>query len=272
MCLQNDLMLKQKILEANIIVHRQEAEYYERLHPEVYSRKEQKRILSRLREVDRFIGKSKKNALDVGAGTGNLTGKLLQMGYHVTAIDISAEMGNILKKKYSTFLGKRLTVITSPVEDLTFERGTFDLITSYSVLHHLPDYTVALQILAGLLKKGGVIYIDHEASPFYWTSERSMLTEMVKGFYLHSNPIINSLYFQVTGLRVPMIDYTLSDYWFKKDHALNHKDIEAVFKQGHFTYYKRTDYYQNATWTPNPLFYPYRLVCKPEMSYWIAKK
>ncbi|MDR0373041.1 MAG: class I SAM-dependent methyltransferase [Nitrososphaerota archaeon] len=270
--MQNDHILKQRILEANITVHRQEAKYYERLHPEVYSRKEQKRIVTKLREVDRLIGNSKKNALDVGAGTGNLTGKLLQMGYHVTAIDISAEMCDILKKKYSSFLGNRLTVINSPVEDLTFERDTFDLVTGYSVLHHLPDYTAALQTLTGLLKKGGVIYIDHEASPFYWTSERSMLAAVIKGFYLHSNPIINSLYFQVTGLRVPMIDYTLSDYWFKKDHTLNHQDIETVFRQSHFVYYKRIDYYQNATWTPNPLFYPYRLICKPEMSYWIAKK
>jgi len=273
MCLQNDPALKQKILEANVVVHRQEAKYYERLHPEVYSRKEQKRIVSRLKEVDQILrGKDKKSALDVGAGTGNLTGKLLQLGYDVTAVDISAEMGNILKKKYSAYLGNSLTVINSPVEELDFERGRFDLVTSYSVLHHLPDYIGALQTLVELLKKGGVIYIDHEASPFYWTNEHSMMAGIIKGLYLHSNPVINSLYFQVTGLRVPMIDYTLSDYWFKKDHALNHKDIETVFKRAHFTYYKRIDYYQNATWIPNPLFYPYRLVCKPEMSYWIAKK
>jgi ubiquinone/menaquinone biosynthesis C-methylase UbiE len=270
--LQKDPRLKQKIFEANIAVHREEAKYYEQLHPEVYSKKEQKRITTKLREVGQLIGNNKKNALDVGAGTGNLTGKLLQMGYHVTAIDISAEMCAILKKKYTSFIGNNLTVINSPIEDLTFNQNTFDLITSYSVLHHLPDYTVALQTLTGLLKKSGVIYIDHEASPFYWTNERSMIAAVIKGLYLHSNPIVNSLYFQVTGLRVPMIDYTFSDYWFKKEHALNHQNIEGVFKQSHFTYYKRIDYYQNATWTPNPLFYPYRLICKPEMSYWIAKK
>jgi len=272
MCLQTDHGLKQKILEANITVHRQEAKYYERLHPEVYSKKEQKRITTRLQEVDRILAKGEKCALDVGAGTGNLTGKLLQMGYHVTAMDISAEMANILKKKYATNLGSKLTVINSPVEELEFKPETFDLITSYSVLHHLPDYTGVLQTLIGLLKKGGVIYIDHEASPVYWTNKQSMLAEIIKGLYLHSSPVINSLYFQLTGLRVPMIDYTLSDYWFKKEHALNHKDIEAVFKQAHFSYYKRTDYFQTTTWIPNPLFLPYRLVCKPEMSYWIAKK
>ena len=119
----------------------------------------------------------------------------------------------------------KLTVINSPIEDLSFSQGKFDLITFYSVLHHLPDYPSALRTVCGFLKKGGVMYIDHEASPSYWKSEPSGLASLVKGLYFHSNPVINSLYFQLIGLRVPTIDYTLSDYWHKKEHALNHQAI-----------------------------------------------
>ena len=271
--MQSSAPFKEKIHQANIKVHKQEAQYYDILHPEVSSRKEQKRILAKLTTVDKLVSDNKKNALDFGAGTGNLTGKLLQMGYTVVAVDISAEMCAILKKKYAQFVeSKKLTVVNSPVEDLAFKEGKFDLVVGYSVLHHLPDYEAALRTLTGFVKKGGVIYIDHEASPFYWKTEPSMLGSIVKVIYFHSNPLFNSLYFQLIGLRIPSIDYTLSDFWHKKEHALNHEDVARVFREENFEFAKRTNYYQNSTWIPNPLFAIYRLLCKPEMSYWVAKK
>ena len=267
-----DQTLNEQIHQANVTVHRFEAKYYELLHPEVYSKQEQKRVTVKLKTIEKQIVNNQKNALDVGAGTGNLTGKLLKIGYKVVAIDISAEMCAIIQKKCAAYLPNKLTVINSPIEDLTFSNGKFDLITIYSVLHHLPDYITAIQTLSTWLKKGGIMYIDHEASPFYWKNEPSSLASFVKNLYFHSNPAINSLYFQITGLKVPTIDYTLSDYWHKKEHTLNHQSIEQVFKEQGFEFSKRTDYYQHATWTPNPLFSIYRLLCRPEMCYWIAKK
>jgi 2-polyprenyl-3-methyl-5-hydroxy-6-metoxy-1,4-benzoquinol methylase len=270
--LPHNQTLTEQIHNANIEVHRSEARYYEAIHPEVYGKKEQKRVWTQLKAIDQQIVDNQKRALDVGAGTGNLTGKLLEMGYRVTATDISPEMCAILKKKYAQYIPEKLLVLNSPIEALTFRMGEFDLICSYSVLHHLPDYVSALRTLCGYLKKGGVIYIDHEASPYYWANERGMLASLIKGFTLHSNPMLNSIYFMVTGLRIPMIDYTLSDYWFKKEHALNHQAIRDVFRDEGFESYRRTDHYLNGSWLPNPLAPVYRLVCKPEMSFWVAQK
>jgi len=271
--LLQDQTLKEKIHQANVTVHGLEAQYYEQLHPEVYSKQEQKRITAKLQLIKKLMTCNHKTALDVGAGTGNLTGKLLQMGYIVTAVDISAEMCEILKRKYATFVqSKKLTVVCSPIEELDFEAGRFDLITCYSVMHHLPDYVGAIRCLSAFLKKGGVIYIDHEASPFYWKNEPSLLASLVKGVYLHSNPLLNSFYFQITGLRIPSIDYELSDYWHKKEHALDHGRIERVFKEEDYTFSARTDYFETSSWIPNPLSLTYRLLCSPEMSCWIARK
>jgi ubiquinone/menaquinone biosynthesis C-methylase UbiE len=271
--LSTDDSFKEKIYQANITVHRKEAQYYELIHPEVYGKQEQKRIAKKLQTLDKLITDNQQNALDIGAGTGNLTGRLLQMGYNVTAVDISAEMCAILKSKYSTFLKEgKLTVVNSPIEKLTFETGKFDLITFYSVLHHLPDYLDAVTSVSEFLKKGGVIYIDHEASPFYWKPEPNPLADIVKNLYYHSSPILNILYFNLIGVKIPQIDYTLSDYWHKKEHALNHTSIQEMFKKQNFEYAKRTDYYENSTWIPNPLAIIYRLLCKPELSFWVAKK
>jgi len=271
--LQQDPTLKDKIHQANVSVHQHEARYYELLHPEVYGKQEQKRIVAELGLINKLVTDNQKNALDVGAGTGNLTGKLLHMGYKVTAVDISEEMCVIIQTKYNAYLkNNKLTVINKPIENLAFDAGEFDLITCYSVLHHLPDYVNSLRSLSVLLKKGGLIYIDHEASPFYWKTEPTSLSNLIKSTYFHSNPVFNSVYFQIIGLKVPSIDYSLSDYWHKKEHSLDHKSIEAVFKKEKYEFSKRMDYYQNSTWIPNPLSIIYRHVCKPEMSYWIAKK
>jgi ubiquinone/menaquinone biosynthesis C-methylase UbiE len=265
--------LRERIHEANVAVHRFEAEYYELLHPEVYGRQEQKRINSTLKMVDKLTAGNQKKALDFGAGTGNLTGKLLRMGYKVTAIDISAEMCTILKKKYKIYLeAKKLIVINSPIEDVSFDGDEFDLITCYSVLHHLPDYVDAIQRLSVFLKKRGVMYLDHEASPFYWKSESQNVAHLVKHIYFHSNPLLNTLYFQIMGIKMPSLDYGLSDYWHKKEHALDHRKIEYIFKKENYDFFTRIDYHLSGTWVFNPIFYIYKYICKPEMSFWVAKK
>jgi SAM-dependent methyltransferase len=272
-----DKDLQEKIREANVALHRVEAKYYELIHPEVYGRHEQKRLRSTLKMVDALVADGRvhaKKALDVGAGTGNLTGKLLQMGYHVTALDLSAEMCRILEKKYKNYLeSQKLVVVNSPIEYAGFDSGDFDLVACYSVLHHLPDYVGAVQRFSGFLKKGGVMYLDHEGSPFYWKSEATSAACVVKSVYFHSNLLLNALYFRLSRLNVPPLDYELSDYWYNKEHPLDHEKIKRVFEDEDFAFFKRTDYYiKSRTWIPNPIFYVYRRTCKPETSFWVAKK
>lgn len=262
-----------QIHEANIEVHRFEAEYYELFHPEVFGKQEQKRINSMLGTADSLVRDNGKKALDVGAGTGNLADKLLRMGYNVTAVDISPEMCQILRKKHKQLLEtKKLIVINSSVEDAQFMRGEFDIVTGYSVLHHLPDYANSIEILSYWLKKNGIMYFDHEPSPFYWKKELTTLANFVKDIYFHSNPLINSLHFRIIGVEFPSLDYTLSDYWHKKEHPLDHGKIEKAFMKENFDFFRRIDYHLKATWIFNPLFPLYKHVCSPEMSCWIARK
>ncbi|HKZ40092.1 MAG TPA: methyltransferase domain-containing protein, partial [Candidatus Hodarchaeales archaeon] len=201
-----DKGLREKIHEANIEVHRFEAQYYELLHPEVYGPQEQRRIASTLKIVDNLIAGNHRRALDFGAGTGNLTGKLLKMGYTVVSVDISVEMCAILRKRYKAYLEtQKLFVFNSSMEDMNFKTDEFDLITCYSVLHHLPDYESSLQNISASLRRGGVMYIDHEASPFYWQNEGSTMANLVKFVYFHSNPMVNALHFRLIGLNAPSL-------------------------------------------------------------------
>ena len=265
--------LAKKIHEANVTVHDIEVKYYSLFHPEVFNKREQRRLTLALNEANNLIDENHKKALDFGAGTGNITSKLLALGYQVTAVDISPEMCKALRKTFQSQINAGdLDVVNLPVEDINFDDASFDFVSCYSVLHHLPNYEGTLRKLCDLSRNGGVVYLDHEASPYFWNPEPTMLGNIVKSVYLHSNPIINSLHFQIIGFTVPNVDYGLSDYWHKKEHSLDHKKIQRVFQEKGFEFARRIDYHGEGTWVPNPIFTVYKHVCRPETSLWIAKK
>lgn len=268
--------LRKKIHKSNIELHRIEAEYYETLHSEIYNKIEQNRIKSTLERIDKLIENNQKKALDFGAGTGNITEKLLKMGYIVTSTDISLDMCIILRRKYNKYMKeKKLTVINSKIEDVFFNKEEFDLIACYSVLHHLPDYINVIKKLSFYLKKGGIMYLDHEESPFYWVkSKKDKILTHIDYIFIK---LLNILIFRIRNIKLPSINYSLddyyfADYWDKKDHHLNHKKIERVFKEENFVNYIRKDYHLYKQRFFNPIFYIIKYISKPDMSLWIAKK
>lgn len=156
-------------------------------------------------------------------------------------------MCSVLKKRYRNYLeDKRLRVINSPIEDVSFNKDEFDLITCYSVLHHLPNYGDLIQKLSAFLRKGGVMYLDHE-SPFY--SDKPNNTErFVRNIYFKFNWLLNASYVKIK--RVPSVDYldyNLSDYWASDEHHIDHKKIESIFKKENFGFFVRIDYHVNRT-------------------------
>jgi ubiquinone/menaquinone biosynthesis C-methylase UbiE len=264
--------LQTKVHNANIEIHQVEAKFYELIHGEVYSKSEQKRITSTLKKLDKLVSGTQKKALDFGAGTGNLTGKLLDLGYRVTALDISPEMCTLLKKKYKNYLeDKRLTVINAPIEAVGFENEEFDLIVCYSVLHHLPNYERAIKKLSCFLRKGGIMYLDHESS--FYSDKNDSSERFVRNLYSKFNWLISASYIKIKKVpSVDYLDYSLSDYWASDRHHLDHEKIESVLKKENFRFYLRIDYHVNRAWFFNPIFYVYKYYCQPDTTLWIAKK
>jgi ubiquinone/menaquinone biosynthesis C-methylase UbiE len=261
-----------RVHKANVQVHRVEAKYYELIHGEIYSKGEQKRINSALKRIDKLIDSNQKEALDFGAGTGNLTGKLLHLGYRVTALDISAEMCSLLKKKYKRYVDeKKLRVINSPIEDVSFDKGEFDLITCYSVLHHLPNYETVLQKLSAFLRKGGVMYLDHEST--FYSDKPNKSERFVRNIYFKFNWLLNTSYGKIKRVpSVDFLDYSLSDYWASGEHHTDHTKIASIFTKENFGFFIRIDYHSTRTWIFNPTFYMYKYFCQPDTTLWIAKK
>lgn len=151
--------LPERILEANRALHAAEAGLYAQLHPEEYNWFEQSRIRRDLRTVRDSLRGGGRRALDVGCGTGNISLKLLEMGFEVNGVDISPEM----IREVSAAAGGRGSFTAADID--SFVAGCaarFDVVTVSSVLHHLPDYPATLSGLCGLLNPGGLLYVTHE--------------------------------------------------------------------------------------------------------------
>jgi ubiquinone/menaquinone biosynthesis C-methylase UbiE len=112
------------------------------------------------RSVLRRYLSGSKNVLEVGGGTGRLTGELLAASDRVTVVDIAPNMLTKLRQKYGQ--EKRLAVHSWNVFEL--DRlpgyGRFDALLCMRVLPHIEDIAKALAILGGAIRPGGLVMID----------------------------------------------------------------------------------------------------------------
>lgn len=89
--------------------------------------------------------------LEVGCGTGQLTGQLAAKGFAVTAIDIGASMVAAARRRLGS---SRISFDAVSFEDLQAPEGSFDLIISATAFHWI-DPDVKFTKSARLLKEGG---------------------------------------------------------------------------------------------------------------------
>lgn len=153
----------------NIAVHDRLARKYEALHGEIFNEIEQARLhqaLVRARDSIRTES-SPPEALDFGCGSGNLTRHLLEIGCAVTAADVSPGFLQLVEERFGR--DRVRTVLMNGTDLREISDGSFDLIATYSVLHHIPDYLGAVAELGRVCKPGGVIMIDHEQNEEYWS-------------------------------------------------------------------------------------------------------
>jgi 2-polyprenyl-3-methyl-5-hydroxy-6-metoxy-1,4-benzoquinol methylase len=226
--------LANKIIQANIELHQKSAQYYDQIHPEIFNKSEQNLIENILAQALAEIKQDKVKVLDLGAGTGNITLKLLENEKveSVVAVDLSKEMLDELDKKAGT--NPKLKIANKPADlFLMDDESKYDLITISSVLHHLPDYFQTIAALLEKLNEGGVFIIFHEP-----TGEKSKLISFLE--WLDSRIFVNLFLPQDIKKVAKSLDHTYSDYhvYHKFDLAGVKKNIEAR-KDLETIYFKR---------------------------------
>src|SRR5437764_2919366 len=91
------------------------------------------------------------DVLEIGPGTGQATGRLLDHGASVVAVELSPEFAALLEAKYAE---RSFTVAVGPFEDVALDPASFDLVVAATSFHWVPT-EVGLRRCAELLRPGG---------------------------------------------------------------------------------------------------------------------
>ena len=103
--------------------------------------------------------------LDVGAGAGNYTLKMLEAlpGLDVTLVDLSRPMLDRAADRLRGSTASRVTCLQGDVRELPLGDAQFDVITAAAVLHHLRTDEEWEAVFAGFfraLRPGGSVWIS----------------------------------------------------------------------------------------------------------------
>lgn len=184
-------MNAEAMIRHNIEVHDKLADSYGKRYTAIYNPVEQARLREALFRAIGHVRSGGLAAMDFGCGAGNLSDHLAALGAEVTAADVSP---GFLRRMASRGFK------TAPLngKDLReFPDASFDVVATYSVLHHVPDYLGAVREMVRVLKPGGVLFVDHEAAPATWQGQPAY------GTYLQAWNKPRSLPARLTNLLKP---------------------------------------------------------------------
>lgn len=104
----------------------------------------------RLRFLEQFTSTRKGRLLDIGCAMGFIMDEAHQRGWQVEGLDVSGYAVEYVKTRFghSAYHGSIL--------DLDLPESSYDAVTMYDVIEHVPDPKANIEKVAKLLKSGGV--------------------------------------------------------------------------------------------------------------------
>lgn len=102
--------------------------------------------------------------LDLGCGTGTMLGYLERYG-EVTGVDADRQAVEFCRRRGL----ENVRLLES--ERLPFPDQSFDLVTAFDVLEHIPDDQEALEQIRRVLRVGGVLLAAVPAHPWLWGAQ-----------------------------------------------------------------------------------------------------
>jgi SAM-dependent methyltransferase len=148
-----------------------------------------------------FRSFGQKRVLEIGCGAGYDAYEFARNGAIYTGIDIAPENIDRTRSHLALF-GLAGDIREGDAEDLQLRSGSFDIVFSNGVLHHVPSIEKALSEAYRVLVPGGEIWmiVYHRNSVFYWLD-----------LYLYRWWILGDRHrYRSFDERLSMIEYTTS--------------------------------------------------------------
>jgi ubiquinone/menaquinone biosynthesis C-methylase UbiE len=149
-----------QVVQSNVEVHTRMADAY--AHDEPHYRPEnQAKVKANLVRVAERTGRGR--MLDIGCGAGFVIDLMRDTFAEIHGIDATRAMLDRIDLSSGN-----VTLHEGVAEALPFEDESFDLVTAYSVFHHLADHRPVLAEAFRVLRPGGALYVDLEPNRAYW--------------------------------------------------------------------------------------------------------
>jgi SAM-dependent methyltransferase len=121
----------------------------------------------RLRKLLKHVGRG--TLLDVGTGTGQFLKVAKPYFTHVAGTEVSQSGLSVAKEKYN------LDIAQGELEECDLPRDSFDTITLFHVLEHVPDPRKTIGVCRDLLKMDGILLVCVPNDVLAWTSKIKLL-------------------------------------------------------------------------------------------------
>lgn len=244
-------------IQFNKDVNDQVSRKYDRLHGEIFNAIEQERLKKTLSTAIGAVKTDAKplKALDYGSGSGNLTRHLIELGLETVSADISEGFLALIQNSFSqTGLSNILKINGKDLSNVP--NNKFDLVATYSVLHHVPDYLSIVKEMARVVRPGGVIYIDHEVIESYYKRPKEYIEFLqkarptvnfkrylrllldVKGYIHIVRRLMNPRYKREGDIHVWPDDHI---EWDRIERLLTSEGFEIILKEDYLLYKNEYD-------------------------------
>ena len=155
------MLLTQKVIEANIAVHSKLAAQYQQSEPHFRPEnvaKVERRLVELVKETHAH------KMLDLGCGTGFMINIARPHLRHIIGVDVTPAMLERVDKSGPA----KIEVVNHDTGTYPAERGTFQLVTAYSFLHHLAELLPTFRTASRALAPGGKFYADLDPNFYFW--------------------------------------------------------------------------------------------------------
>ncbi|WP_420629795.1 class I SAM-dependent methyltransferase [Candidatus Leptofilum sp.] len=146
-------------------------------------------LKKRYKIIEKYVKQG--DLLDVGCATGDFLAEVtLQSGWQVVGIETSVSAVRYAREQVG------LNVLVSTLNQASFPKESFDVITMWDVLEHVYDPCVVLDEVGRLLRPGGIFVVNH---PNLDSIDRYLFGRFWAGFelprhlYLFPTKLLNDL-------------------------------------------------------------------------------
>ena len=170
-----------------------------------------------INSILKFFPITKRNKiLDIGAGTGRITEKLVNSNSTILELDISPEMLKIARIKINKFINSNIYYVISSADELPIKNKTFDKVISVRVIHYVNNWRNTLSEISRVIKRNGLIFIS--ANNSFSFSILAKFIGLMKGDVFnpfHFSEELRSQGFKILQLKsyihIPILFYAISN-------------------------------------------------------------